>query len=218
MSSVSTFIMDPNRLSREGLKRLMAGSAFDPIGAGADLEDLRTFIGGNPPPRLVLIDLPGDCERPGDFVRAFRSLLPESHLVVLTTRLDFATLAHAFAAGVDGYLLKDISCEALLKSLSLVALGEKVYPTSLADLFAGGLPATERCHTERSATRHLSGRERQVLNRLAVGESNKGIANSLAIAEATVKVHLKSILRKIDAANRTQAAIWAVNNGLAAAA
>lgn len=218
MSFITTFLLDPNRLTREGLKRLLADPGFNLIGDGADLEDLATHISENPPPQLVLINLPGDCERPADVVRPLRPLLPESQLVVLTTKLDFATLAQTFAAGVSGYLLKDISCEALLQSLSLVAMGEKVYPTLLADLFASDLLPIAPRRAEFSIAPNLSRRERQILNCLAAGESNKGIANSLSITESTVKVHLKNILRKINAANRTQAAIWAVNNGLADAA
>jgi two-component system nitrate/nitrite response regulator NarL len=115
-------------------------------------------------------------------------------------------------AGLDGYLLSDLSPAALVQSLQLVLLGEKVFPTSLAALLVSGL--TDNVVTMPGGGRGLSEREGQILRFLVHGESNKMIANHLGITEATVKVHLKTVLRKIGALNRTQAAIWALNNGL----
>ncbi len=115
-------------------------------------------------------------------------------------------------AGAHGYLIKDISVEALLQSLLLVMLGEKVFPTHLATLLVNGMPNTAPASI---VTSHgLTERECQVLRCLVQGDSNKMIANRLNITEATIKVHMKSLLRKINATNRTQAAIWALNNGL----
>jgi two-component system, NarL family, nitrate/nitrite response regulator NarL len=119
-------------------------------------------------------------------------------------------LKAAMGAGADGYLLKDVSPEALIQSLQLVVIGEKVFPTNLAALLLTQIstPAPQ------SSWRGLSAREREILQHLVTGASNKLIANRLGITEATVKVHLKTLLRKIDVNNRTQAAIWAMNNGI----
>jgi two-component system nitrate/nitrite response regulator NarL len=112
-------------------------------------------------------------------------------------------------AGADGFLMKEVSPEALLQSLELVMLGEKVYPTNLASMLLDLTSAP----TPLNSIRGLSSREREILQLLVTGASNKLIAIRLGIAEATVKVHLKALLRKIDVNNRTQAAIWAMNNG-----
>ena len=113
-----------------------------------------------------------------------------------------------------------MSASALVKALELVMLNEMVLPAELAR----GLPThfvplnetpvvSDAVNGQReSKLPLLSGREVSILKKLAAGASNKVIAYDLAITEATVKVHVKSILRKIPARNRTQAAIWAITN------
>ena len=127
---------------------------------------------------------------------------------------DFAVdaLRDAMNAGADGYLMKDVSPEALIQSLELVMMGEKVFPTNLASMLLN-LDSTP---SPMNSIRGLSPREQEILQALVTGASNKLIAIRLGITEATVKVHLKTLLRKIDVNNRTQAAIWAMNNGFSA--
>jgi two-component system nitrate/nitrite response regulator NarL len=104
-----------------------------------------------------------------------------------------------------------VSPEALIQSLQLIMLGEKVFPTNLASMLLD-MNAIIPQHSIRG----LSPREQEILQSLVTGASNKMIAIRLGITEATVKVHLKTLLRKIDVKNRTQAAIWAMNNGFSA--
>ena len=120
-----------------------------------------------------------------------------------------------FGAGADGYLLKSITASALIESLRLVALGEKVFPSMLTD-FLGAMRANQSSTGERVRVGDiaLSQRELDIIRGLADGHSNKAIAKELAITEATVKVHLKTVLRKLGATNRTQVAIWAVQHGV----
>jgi two-component system nitrate/nitrite response regulator NarL len=91
-------------------------------------------------------------------------------------------------------------------------MGEKVFPTNLASMLLN-LDSTP---SPMKSVRGLSPREQDILQALVSGSSNKVIAFKLGITEATVKVHLKTLLRKIDVNNRTQAAIWAMNNGFTA--
>src|SRR5690606_31857815 len=96
--------------------------------------------------------------------------------------------------------------------------GEKVFPTDLARILINGdfnVPAALPVSRRAAAGRALSERETQILDCLLSGYSNKMIAKRLEISEGTVKVHLKGILKKINVQNRTQAAIWALNNGIA---
>jgi two-component system, NarL family, nitrate/nitrite response regulator NarL len=132
--------------------------------------------------------------------------------VVLANNFVVDALRDAMNAGADGYLMKDVSPEALLQSLELVMLGEKVFPTNLAAMLLN-LDSTP---SPMNSIRGLSPREQEILQALVTGASNKLIAIKLGITEATVKVHLKTLLRKIDVNNRTQAAIWAMNNGFSA--
>ena len=135
-----------------------------------------------------------------------------------------------FQSGADGYCLATTGCEALIKYLDLVMLGEVVFPSAafLNALSSSGLdcetcgealaitvtptPMPPSFDSQDSPIRTLSIREAEILQCLMQGSPNKVIARKLDVAEATVKVHIKAILRKIRVANRTQAAMWAVNH------
>jgi len=211
--SVATFLVDPNKLFREGLKKLLADTRFEIVGESSEASTLTAQATQTQQAALVLLDTPAGADHLNRDIAAVHGTLPEARIVVLTQAMSHERLSAAFSAGADGYLIKDISYQALLESLHLVMLGEKVFPTSLATLIVSKIgplngPAPSLNKYE------LSGRELQILGCLVEGASNKVIANQLSITEATVKVHLKSILRKINASNRTQAAIWALNHGV----
>jgi two-component system nitrate/nitrite response regulator NarL len=141
------------------------------------------------------------------------SLRDDPRVVVLADQLCLADMARLLNAGADGYLVNELSAEAFSLSLLLVMQGEKVLPSTLA-----GVLANERGEASQApllqGQRHLTERETQILRCLLNGHSNKHIARALTISEGTVKVHLKSLMKKIAAANRTQAALWARNNGI----
>lgn len=211
MTVTHTFLVGRNRLFREGLKSLLSGSQFEVVGEADDVGNAQPELGGRTP-SVVLVDFSAELEHAADDLTHLRQILPDAKIVVLTETLCSHTLAACLGAGAHGYLIKDISVDALLQSLRLVMLGEKVFPTHLAALLVNGMASAAPA---RITTSHgLSERESQVLQHLVHGESNKTIANHLNITEATIKVHMKSLLRKINATNRTQAAIWALNNGL----
>ncbi len=214
MDPVNVFLIDANKLFREGMKRLFENTPFKVMGeAGSLREGVPAVEAAGVPPELILIDLANGGEDEVEQLRALRDNHPGIRVVILTTDLCTRRLSGALGAGAHGYLMKDIACEALMQSLKLVMMGEKVFPTHLAELLING--RSEELATEVPARRKgLSQREIQILRCLLNGNSNKMIANHLHITEATVKVHLKSLLRKINASNRTQAAIWALNNGI----
>jgi two-component system nitrate/nitrite response regulator NarL len=133
---------------------------------------------------------------------------------VLTNEMSALLLARALNAGADGFLLKSMSSEALVASLRLVDLGEKVFPTKLATMITSGQIDPTDAEVRVASVKGLTEREREIMRCLVHGESNKMIARQLGITDAMVKVHLKAVLRKLNVSNRTQAAIWAVRNGL----
>jgi two-component system nitrate/nitrite response regulator NarL len=137
-----------------------------------------------------------------------------------------AELALAFRAGASGYFVNVNSCDAFIKSIELVAMGETVFPPAFLSFALDtksdhGSKAALRDENERAifvttedtVAPQLSPREKSILRCLVEGDSNKCIARKIDIAEATVKVHVKAILRKIRVQNRTQAAIWGMNHG-----
>jgi len=134
-----------------------------------------------------------------------------SKIVVLANDQECRGLYQDQIAALSGILTYDLSGEAFVRALRLVCLGERVFPRELT---LRSKPETSVYETSppRSDVDRLSPREREILSHLVEGHSNKGIARVLGITEATVKVHLKNLLRKIRVDNRTQAAIWALSH------
>jgi two-component system, NarL family, nitrate/nitrite response regulator NarL len=209
----SIVLIDASRLFREGLRRIFSDTSFTVVHEASSVEDALPFI-ETLQPSLVLVDLPDGGEALSGNIGRMRTAAPDARIVVLTEAIRVDRLADALAVGVDGYLLKTISAAALHQSLRLVRLGEKVFPTDLAQLLASGR-ITSRSDTGRAGHANgLSDRETQILACLLNGAQNKQIAHQLKISDGTVKVHLKAILKKIQVRNRTQAAIWALAHGM----
>jgi two-component system, NarL family, nitrate/nitrite response regulator NarL len=203
-----TVLIEANRLFREGLKHLLADTRFE-VGSEYNTIDLALAAGeADAAPELVIS---GQAVKDEADLRAIREAFPSARIVVLADDLTVDVLRAAMGGGADGFLIKNVSPEALIQSLQLIMLGEKVFPTNLASMLLD-MSAIAPQHSSRG----LSPREQEILQALVTGASNKMIAIRLGITEATVKVHLKTLLRKIDVNNRTQAAIWAMNNGFTA--
>ncbi len=209
-----TMVIGESRLFREGLACLLSSTPYK-VTSVCDICDVpRILEEAGKPPELVLFGLAVDPDDGLDELIRVRESYSDSRIVVLASTPSKRHFTECLTVGVDGYLLTDISPEVLFESLRLIYLGEKVFPTILAawivnddeDVFAG---------TTELGEKGLSRRELEILCRVIEGESNKMIANSLRIANATVKIHLRRILKKINVTNRTQAAVWAVNHGLA---
>jgi len=212
MQQVSTLLIDRNQLFREGLRRILEGSSFSILFEGASFAAGASQIASGHP-GMIIIDTSGYGDVLPELMLMARSESNPPRVVVLTDTVAIPRLVSALTAGVDGYLLKDMSTNALKQSLNLVLMGEKVFPTDLAHLLINNrFTAQSSRSAERGGT--LSERESEILACLVNGHSNKVIANRLQITEGTVKVHLKGVLKKIHANNRTQAAVWALQNGI----
>jgi two-component system nitrate/nitrite response regulator NarL len=142
--------------------------------------------------------------------------------VAVADHFDLCIVRRGRKAGVDGFCFTSSGPEVLIKTLELVMLGEPVLPLVLvqsmldsASLSPEHEPATKAPSEQKvsiAGARGLSAREAEILGCLADGAPNKIIARKLDVAESTVKVHVKAILRKVGAANRTQAAMWAMQH------
>ena len=181
----------------------------------ASIDEAIDEVASGKEPELCVVSYALGTKEEVEGVSKLRDSSKDTRIVILSTLRNARLLAQSLEVGVDAFLLKDMSAVALERALGLVMTGEKVMPTQLATLLINGklnpadMPATGR------KFRGLSQREIQILRCLVNGSPNKVIANQLDITEATVKVHLKGILKKINVANRTQAAIWAIKNGIA---
>jgi two-component system, NarL family, nitrate/nitrite response regulator NarL len=208
MTSSQTILIEPNRLFRQGLKHLLAGTRFE---VGAEFNTVELALEAEEITETSDLVISGQAVTDEADLRALREAFPTARIVVLADGLSVEALRAAMGGGADGFLSKSVSPEALIQSLQLVMLGEKVFPTNLASMLLD-----MNAISPQNSIRGLSPREQEILQALVTGASNKVIAYKLGITEATVKVHLKTLLRKIDVNNRTQAAIWAMNNGFTA--
>jgi len=205
-------ILSKNEILREGLRRILTDESFLVDQTVARLNDLSPGVVSG---TVLLVD--GTIFDEGvQTCQALREQYPEEKVVLMTDDYSVENVTSAFSTGaIDGYIVKAMSCEPLAGALRLVALGEKVIPSQVVDSLSGAFSrTTARNWQTRCAGANLSSREVEILRCLVDGDPNKVISRRLSITDATVKVHIKAILRKLRVKNRTQAAIWAVERGL----
>ncbi|TIT03319.1 MAG: response regulator transcription factor [Mesorhizobium sp.] len=226
--SFITVLVGPSELLREGLSRILDAAKFRVLFSAACVHDILQKPLPQHRPILLIIDVGGtDADAEFAQIAEFKAIYPTSHVVALADHCRSTDIVSAFHAGADGYLTKVAAHDTFIKALELVMLGQTVLPaetsTSIQDIRHGlkhDAVADEltkvavKVEYEDQELSILSSRENCILRRLIEGESNKAIAREINIAEATVKVHVKAILRKIRVRNRTQAAVWAMNHGM----
>jgi DNA-binding NarL/FixJ family response regulator len=154
-------------------------------------------------PDVTLMDLRMPDMNGIEAITAIRREFPNARIIVLTTYAGDAQASAALRAGASGYLLKSLVSKELLETIRAVHAGKRRVPGEIASEIA-----------EHVADDALSGREIEVLRRVAAGKSNKVIAAELNISEGTVKTHMKSILPKLDATDRTHAVMIALKRGI----
>jgi two-component system, NarL family, nitrate/nitrite response regulator NarL len=219
--AIDAVLLCKNSLLRSGLKHLLADTCFAASDAAFD-ETSPLPCGSDATPALFIVDA---NDSNGDVAEAIRHLKvqhSQARVVVVADCLEPNTVSAMHNAGADGFCLTSSSRDVLIKSLELVVLGHTVLPSALVlSILRERASRPERSSDSVVAakikgshlnTRNISPREAEVLGCLVEGLSNKVIAQKLDIAEATIKVHVKAILRKIGAANRTQAAMWATEH------
>ena len=226
---VPVIIVERRTLLREGLAALLHDTRYKVIATLATVSDLSRVAPLAARPTLILL---GPWDGIAEALKAIQEVgsPPSSKVVVVAESAGTLEIQGLLRSGANGVIVNVSSRDVFIKALDLafldqefVVIGHQFMP--LADPKAEKTPAPEMgkdstdgndrepCGTG-GAIRQLSDRERQVLACLTRGEPNKLIARNCSIAEATVKVHLKTILRKIAVSNRTQAALWALAHGL----
>ena len=229
---IATLIIEPRSLVCEGLVSLMASHSYHVIGGVGSTADIDSSLLVADVPRVVILGaLP--AEEVTTAASCIRKLWPDTKIVLLFERASSTNYQNWQESEIDGCIPLSVSPDVLIGTLHQILDGDlKILVHEAASRSVIALPSARLpiapvvTHEEaRNAfdssfsirVRHgLSEREEQVLRDLIKGLPNKTIARKRDIAEATVKVHLKSILRKIRMANRTQAAIWALENGYGA--
>lgn len=161
-------------------------------------------------PDLILLDLSMKGMNGIETLKSLRTAGVHSRIVVFTVSDDQDDVIMALKAGADGYLLKDIEPEALIENIRQACQGKMVLSEELTQVLA--MACRDDNRHKKTSIDNLTKREKQILKRIATGLSNKMIAKELEITEATVKVHVKHILKKMKLASRVEAAVWVVEN------
>ena len=202
-SPIRVLIADDHPVIREGLTALLNRRRDMTVVAEASngREAVAQFLLHRPDVGLVDLRMPemGGAEA----IAAIREQAPSARLIVLTTYDDDEDIQNGFRAGARAYLLKDTPREQLLECIRAVHEGRMLIPPNIAAKLADHMGASE-----------LTPRETEVLRLVAEGKPNKVIAATLFISEGTVKTHMNSLLRKLDAADRTQAVTVALKRGI----
>lgn len=212
----SVVVIDDHPLFRKGVCQLLAlDDAFRVVGEAGDgergVELVRSLD-----PDLVLLDLNMKGMDGIATLAAIKADMPHVRVIMLTVSDARDDLTAAIRTGADGYLLKDTDPEQVVERLKRGMAGELVVSDALAGALMQALRAQVRGGDGRGGgddpAASLTERERDILRALAAGRSNKLIARELAIAEGTVKVHVKNVLRKLGLRSRVEAAVWAARH------
>lgn len=205
-------VIDDHPLFRKGVSQLIA---MDPAlsfagEASSGMEGVE--LARRVEPDLILLDLHMKGMDGIETLRALRDAGIDARIVMLTVSDNAEDLIAAIRAGADGYLLKDMEPEDLLEHIRQALFGRMVISESLNGLLAQAL--REEAVAASRSIGVLTDREKAILRCLATGMSNKLVGRELNIAEGTVKVHVKNLLKKLGFRSRVEAAVWAVEQGL----
>ncbi|MDF6041640.1 response regulator transcription factor [Streptomyces sp. JH14] len=208
---IRVLLVDDHQVVRRGLRTFLeiqddievVGEAADGAEGVARAEEMR--------PDVVLMDI----KMPGtdgiEALRRLRELDNPAKVLIVTSFTEQRTVVPALRAGASGYVYKDVDPDALAGAIRSVHAGHVLLQPEVA----GALLAQEDAGGGTGRGNTLTDREREVLGLIADGRSNREIARALVLSEKTVKTHVSNILMKLDLADRTQAALWAVRHGAA---
>ena len=212
---IRVLIVDDHAVVRRGLSSFLSTEAeIEVVGEAADgkeaLERLRVLAAEGRRPDVVLMDLQMEVMDGVEATREIRSRYDDVEVVVLTSFIEEERVHAALEAGASGYLLKDADVDELCAAIRAAHGGEVHLDAAVAKRLMSSLRAPKQA----DPFADLTDREREILRMVAAGKANKEIAAELVISERTARTHVSNILRKLGLASRTQAALWAVREGL----
>lgn len=207
---MKVLIVDDHPLFRDGIRSLLQARKMDVVG---EAENGRSGIDKALAmhPDVVLMDIRMPVMGGLEATRILKSRMPEVKIVILTVSEDDSDLFEAIKSGADGYLLKSLQSDEFFDLLSGLPDGESAIPTALAGRILKEL-GREQSQESKPAAGELTEREREILELLASGTSNREIAEALVISENTVKYHMKHIIDKLHLQNRAQVIAYAAKH------
>jgi two-component system nitrate/nitrite response regulator NarL len=204
----SVILAHPHTLIREGIARILREAGFEVLGQAEDLSSLHELT-SQYRPDIVLLDWE-ISETQADAVKGLSETFSNLSIVVLTRPHASGDFLEALAAGAGGYLSVNLSPEDFVQSLRMMAKGNLIVAKEKIE----GEEVDLTLEKPPAPSQELSEREKEVLSLVGRGQTNREIAEELIISEHTVKVHLRTILNKLDLRNRQQAASYATRIGL----
>ncbi|MFJ5517292.1 response regulator [Streptomyces griseoluteus] len=207
---IRVLLVDDHQVVRRGLRTFLevqddievVGEAADGAEGVARAEELR--------PAVILMDVLMPGTDGIEALRRLRALGNPARVLIVTSFTERRTVVPALRAGAAGYVYKDVDPDALAAAIRSVHAGHILLQPEVAD----ALLTQEEANSSQSRGSSLTEREREVLGLIADGRSNREIARALVLSEKTVKTHVSNILMKLDLADRTQAALWAVRHNM----
>jgi DNA-binding NarL/FixJ family response regulator len=211
-SKIRILIVDDHPVVRYGIKHMLdAEPGIEVVGELEDIDGIGTVLSVLRPD-VVLLDLELKDTSGVDALRQFRQEAPGMHVIIYTSHDEEDRIIQAAELGVDGYLLKGCPKEEIVSAIRSVHDGGTALESSVASKLMRHM--NKRSSKREPPAIHFSKREKQVLELLAVGRTNRDIATKLFISESTVKFHVHAILSKLDAGNRTEAVSIAAQQGI----
>ena len=209
---IKVFVVDDHTVVRKGLKALLAAEKYkiDVIGDAESGDEAIPMI-DQLEPDVILMDL----EMPGksgiETIIEIKQSRPDSRILVLTSFAEDEKVFDAIHAGAYGYLLKDTSPDELVQTIRSVYSEKLTLPKEFSHVLLGKKVEISK---EPASQNDLTQRELDVLKYIAQGMSNKQIAQELTVSITTIRTHVSNIMQKLNLENRTQAALYALKNGL----
>jgi two-component system, NarL family, response regulator len=200
---INVLVVDDHPLMRVGIAAIIDGRPGMTTVAQAGSGEEAVELYERHLPDVTLMDLRLPRMSGVQTIRSIRRTHPQARFVVLTTYEGDEDIHQALEAGAQGYIIKGMPYDTLIDALERVHAGGRFLPSPVKRALASRTPDSD-----------LSQRERQVLELLATGNSNKKISELLGITEATVKCHVSTILMRLNAIDRTQAVVSALQRGL----
>ncbi len=221
--SLTTIVIGGNCLRKDALAEFLRSADFGTVSSVTCADQLYASRFEQGQKLFVLVHTGDDFQIAREQIEPLRRGHPDARVVVVADRYRPDEVAATFQAGADGYFVDLMNRDVFTRSIELVIMGETVFPPAFLPLaldLKGGRNDRASARKDLTVTpdersaQQLSPRQKSILRCVVEGDSNKCIARKIDIAESTVKVHVKAILRKIGVHNRTQAAIWGINNEL----
>lgn len=208
---IKVMITDDHKMVREGIKQLLKlNDSISVVGMASDGDECISVLESKKPDLLLLdINMPG--KNGLEIIEEIKKLNFNVKIILLTVHNEVDYLLKAVEIGADGYVLKDSGSAELVNAIEIVMSGESYIQPDMIPMLNSKMIAK---NSDKEKMKNLTKRELEVLVLVSEGMFNKEIADKLSISERTVKNHISSIFKKIDVADRTQAAVFAIRNNL----